>query len=856
MCAALAPVADRGTGAGAVVVPARAEALPSAGERWLGVFEIEAVTNSGPSEQAWRARRSDTGASVELRWAEAGDPLREEAWTRLRGIELPQLSRVGERVAVGAGFVEVNETRGETLRAWRARRPKVDLALLEKFVAQMAEAIGALHAHGLVHLGLRPEAVTVEEDAGEVCFVVGGLGRVAVSDRKERLALEVDPFYAPPEAAGLVEHPPGATLCAWDWWTLGRLAQEMWLGRHVFERAAEGQPEAARAKLEEILLEKDGQKGVRAGGVELMAPLDARVDLLLRGLLTSAVESRWGSEFVDRWTRKMPVKEVYSAPKVDAWFRWRGRPWAPEEAARVLRTAAEWSGAAEQIWEAGKRGTLAHFLKSAQTEALKKTQARLADLLALATAPALKPWPAEVVKEALTAVALLQLGGAPFLWRGEKLGGDASDERITLLRVLTARPMLLEIERCDSDTARSLAELAKLVAEAEALVRRAGAIVAADGDVTGAFFKLALQSANEVAAASEELRRTFPLSTQAVPQKLIANEKPTRVELMALAWMARAPKRYGFITAAEAQQCDAEKWRERGAAVARGLFWTRLERALAGGPLVFGGMGVVAGAWALVVLGVVMVVPGIGGVLLALLVGAAVVGLRVSAASVIGASVKRFSPAAQDWSWRDGAARCRAELGTLPESGDAAALAEANAELAKLTLVEPRPSPVAEPATFAGVRVLGLAGWVIFAAALGTLGWRAKAQLPSWEQHRVAWGLPEPGARDPNEPVLVSWPYKAGDNAETMTVVRTFEAAKEQQKEMLALGRTKAAPYRPETISTLVVLNVPGAEANAVMIFDGKRGTLANQKIYVLSYRPLARAWIEIGDFKGIYLPD
>lgn len=66
-----------------------------------------------------------------------------------------------------------------------------------------------------------------------------------------------------------------------------------------------------------------------------------------------------------------------------------------------------------------------------------------------------------------------------------------------------------------------------------------------------------------------------------------------------------------------------------------------------------------------------------------------------------------------------------------------------------------------------------------------------------------------------------------------------------------------ARRYKPETITTLVVLQVPAADDRiAVMLYDLRQQRPVVERVFMLNYAPLARAWVEVDDHDGIYLPD
>jgi serine/threonine protein kinase len=229
---------------------------------------------------------------------------RAAVWKQLQTLDLSHLQRAKEAFVVGAWRVEVcGETEGVPLDVWRREKPALEDAVVETIVRQLTEAIGVLQASGLVHLGICPGAIFISEPQGKVHCTLGGLEVVTAFEKTLPIAVTSDPLYAPPEAVLLDAHDPGPSLCAWDWWSLGRVVQELILGHPVLDdlpgASATETPAERIARAEKLLLEKDG--GMRAGAVEAMPPLKERMDLLLRGLLSSALEVRWGMAAMDSW---------------------------------------------------------------------------------------------------------------------------------------------------------------------------------------------------------------------------------------------------------------------------------------------------------------------------------------------------------------------------------------------------------------------------------------------------------------------------------------------------------------------------------------------------------------------------
>lgn len=894
-------VASRAASGSSVIAQAAAELLPATDTLWQDVYHVIAPISGGTGDvQLWKAHRTDTAEEVVLRVVpgikNAG---RLEAWKRLCTIELSHLQRAREEAVIGGCTVEVvDAVRGVSLAAWRSGRSSVDAATVEALVRQLAEALGVLHATGLVHLGLKPETVFVREEGGVLNFTLAGLETVVCFEGDTPIPAAVDPLYAPPEAAGLLQHEPGPALCAWDWWSLGRVAQELILGRHVVDKLPDAdatQSTLMRAARAETLLFEHAAKGMKAGAVEVMVGLEPRLDLLLRGLLSSSPEERWGGEFVDRWLRQKPVKEHYTVPRTEKKFRWRGRLYTVIEAAKDLRTAELWPEAASHIFEPDSPNTLAHFIRRAPDHDLVRSQ--LADLLKLMEVEPLRSTPPAAAREVVLTLALLQLAGANLLWRGRRLDGttlhailaeDADNpERLAFARALTNRTITAQIDRCDFESGRSLTELGRIAAEAESMIRRQGWLKGADDRAVERIFRLSIAPEADLHAARERLRHDFARSNQPAVDKLFKSAKCTRAELVALAWAEPSAAACGFVKHADWEATQLKQLRERGEQLAGALFWARLGRALAAGPAIFGGIFVLGAIWCVAAIAVAGVWPGpkwlpvaVAPLVLALI-------MRVAGVLMFSGAVRRWVPGAPPWKFFDGIARCRAELRSTGKGLDAtaleAALAEINTGIAQLKLINPPPVPVDGPPRFGSVRTIALAGWFVLAAVVAACGWRAKTHRPSLESIRTAWfpsavvpltpgaiagaalpaGAVPPAAEaklvdkesaGPSGPIKVSWPYKPGDDAQVIGLKENLPATNAQNSYALKRGREIVAPYRLETINTLVIFEVPVGDKVAVMVFDGVKGGLVNSRVYVLEFRPLARSWIEVGEHKGIYL--
>ncbi len=891
----------RGAPGSSFIDRANAELLPATDILWRDVYHVVAPLNEDGAVRWWRAFRTDTAEEVVLRVAPGAENAAQvEAWKRLAAIELSHLQKGRElHFASGCSIQVCDPIKGTPLDAWRAARPSVDVAAIEAIVGQLSEALGVLQASGLVHLGLRPGSIFVREEKGALHVTLGGLETVSLFESDRPLLMPADPFYAPPEAATLEEHEAGPALCAWDWWSLGRVVQETILGHHVADLlpdsdASQSAPvRLVRAGL--LLLEHDAT-GVRAGAVELMTGLEPRLDLLLRGLLASAPEARWAVEFVDRWLRRKSVKELYQTPRTDSKFRWRGRLHTVAEAAKALRTAELWEEAAAQVLDSGASGTLAHFI--ARSPEQEQARQSLDEVLRLAETEPLKSLPASVSRDLGLALALLKLAGGQLTWRGRRLDGGslqtllaeaATDaDRFAFVRALTHRTITAQVDRNDFEAGRSLAAIGRVAAAAEAIIQRQGWPAAADDEPGEKIFRLALAPDADLQAARERLQRDFASSDLPAVDKFFQAAQPARAELVVLAWVEPRAAQSGLVTHAESQARRLRDLQARGGQVVAALFWCRLDRALSAGPAVFGRVWVFAAVWSTVFLLVAGCWPGREGLMLALIPVALAVVARVTAALGLAGMVRRLVPAAAAWKPGDGATRCRAEMQAVANGLEPAALepalGEINVEIGKLALINPPPAPVAGPPGFGGLRGVALAGWILAGAVLVLCAWRAKSHPPSWSAVRMAWSPASsvaPAGTDAGAnaapvaaaaagdaspaggrsgmsagAIKISWPFRAGFDTRIFEVVRLAEATSAQKSYATKRGREITAPYRAETIKTPIVLAVPADGAVAVMVYDGERGELADSRVRFLSLLPSNRSWIEVGDRRGIFLGD
>src|SRR5205085_2911323 len=97
---------------------------------------------------------------------------------------------------------------------------------IQLLVRQLAATLGALHAQGVVHLNICPATIYIDDSGAEPVYILGGLHEATLYTQPEITPADVNPLYAPPEAAEQLGRLAGTRLCAWDWWSTGRVVQE------------------------------------------------------------------------------------------------------------------------------------------------------------------------------------------------------------------------------------------------------------------------------------------------------------------------------------------------------------------------------------------------------------------------------------------------------------------------------------------------------------------------------------------------------------------------------------------------------------------------------------------------------
>ena len=855
--------------------------LPVVDSLWQEVYHVTALIEDNGTEQWWRANRTDTAEAMVLRVLPGvkGD-IRTEAFARLCAIELPALQKAHEVHYVGGKRVEVySALKGIPLSEWRRGRAAVDTATVETVVRQISEAFGILHANGLAHLGLQPSVVFVHEQKNGLNCTLGGLGTVVRFEGDKLISAAVNPLYAPPEAATLQLHEPGPAICGWDWWTLGRLAQELILGHHVLDDlpdavANETQP-ARWARAEALLLEQDMQ-GLCAGAVEVMHT-EERLTVMLRGLLASSPEGRWGGEFVDRWVRKQLVKENYSDKRTENKFRWRGRLYTVPEAAKELQTAELWNEAASHVFKTTTPGMLAHFIANMPDQHLVHKQ--LGDLMKFGAGDVIRALPTSVSRDLVLMLALMQLSGEKLIWQGRRINGDAlagllaeapdKPERFAFVRILTDRSITSQIDRYDLEAGRSLAAISLVVSDAEALLQRNGWLKEKNEKESEAIFRLALESEEKLKAAHARLKQLYACANDPAVERIFASEKPARSELVALTWVEPKAASVGFVTHQQMKALRLTEMTERCRQMVRLISWQKLEKTLKLGPLVFGQRWLILAVWLSLVPVLAVHKPGPLGLLLGLLPLGLIVLMRAVHQPMLSAAIKPWSAENKPLGWDGHFARCREEISRLVRQyALPLSLAESTALYRRIStersdLAKPEPCEViAPPASHLGTLLVGMAGWVLVVAVVaGSVAFAVKTP-PSLTAHQKVWQVmfasaPKEKVKPKEPPVTqISWPYKAPrETPFEITTYGAFNPESAQSKFATERAQALVKGYKPETIDSLVAIYVPLEGPNGgLLLYDGKKGAFMGRNGVLINFVPMPKMWLQIGDQRAIFL--
>ena len=215
----------------------------------LGAYEIEALLGAGGMGQVFRARDTRLGRTVALKILPANratDPdhrrrlLQEaraaSALNHPNIVTLYDIARDGE-----VDFLVMEYVAGKSLDAAIDRGLSIDQTV--RFASQIAQALTAAHAAGIVHRDIKPANILITDDE-QVKVLDFGLAKLAETDASHSLQTTVvGPVTRPGMVMGTIaymspEQARGEPIDArTDLFALGAVLFEMSTGRQAFTRA-------------------------------------------------------------------------------------------------------------------------------------------------------------------------------------------------------------------------------------------------------------------------------------------------------------------------------------------------------------------------------------------------------------------------------------------------------------------------------------------------------------------------------------------------------------------------------------------------------------------------------------------
>lgn len=885
------PPADASSPGDSVLREAGSGSALVTGKRWRN-YQIGAPD---PTHGPGAFRATDAGLMEEV--TVAGMPLDAAAEARRQTWELLQSLPAGNLVPLRSAVEEdgwryeiVSAPPGASLRDWIACH-QVGLTEIETIVRQLTLLLEAMHAAGVVHLRLRPDTIFVHEAEKNLEVMLGGIGLATLHRQPELIPVEVDPYYAPPEAAGLFRHKPGPELCAWDWWSLGRVVQELVHGRHVygllFERDVSGNPPELKKRAEAALLDRD-PSGVRAGAVELLpdnAP--ARLRTLLRGLLASSRDGRWGSDQVLHWLQRESVPDRYDLARDARLFVWRRRAFTVAEAAEFfLQPDYALEGQAQFFPRmSDARDTMLGFLQ--ELPSLQKERERVAQILALVESAPWQAVPLNARRSVVAGLAWLSLAAPatrPPLsvqrWRVDPNGlqemfSDAPPaESVALAQAMTTGVYRRAVEALDANAGRTLALLADAGFKAAQEAEQAGWLSAEDAGGHARMLRFALDPDKDLVARRDRLRLSYATNRDARLAALLELEKTDRTALTLLAFTGERAKEFGYVTHGDWAQARLTELRGRAALLTAALFWQRLLRVVVASPALAGPWPVFVALWTVPVAFCAAGEAWVWAGAVAGLAGA----LRAGAVHWIEGRRARCAPGAARWTWFSRPARCSEEAervwgslappaGNLPQEFDRLC-----AEIRALRLSPPPELPPAAPrfvelwlgAALSTVVPIGVV--VAMFVVAGTIPpMPALVDRPVTTTPGAAPDAAELAAaqqlfeefndgfgRRPRGP-LRAWDVPAVP-PQPLTVRRMMRASPLHRAYAKVGAELLLEPYPRNGLAVTVAVPVPVGGESGLVLYDCAQRELVDARTFFVPETLTDRTWYWIGNRRVVYL--
>ena len=201
-----------------MVMPLHADSLPPFGEPLpelevgdtLGPYRLEALAGEGGMGRVFRATHTDEGRPVALKVLRRRYARRPEAIARffqeaqaVNRVHHPNIIEITDFVEGppgGDSYYIMRWLEGETVAARLARTRVLPASLVLHLGRQVASALAAVHARGVIHRDLKPDNLFLIERSGRTDATLIDFG-VAQADGERDGVVAGTPAYLSPEAA-------------------------------------------------------------------------------------------------------------------------------------------------------------------------------------------------------------------------------------------------------------------------------------------------------------------------------------------------------------------------------------------------------------------------------------------------------------------------------------------------------------------------------------------------------------------------------------------------------------------------------------------------------------------------------
>jgi eukaryotic-like serine/threonine-protein kinase len=206
---------------------------PGGGRLLAKRYRLVKRIDEGGAGEVWRARdeKLDRDVAIKLLGADADDAFRarfaDEA-RRAAAVVHPNVVVVFDEGRDGAdAFMVMELVHGKTLREIVAERGPLPAHEVARLIRQVAGALDAAHAAGVIHCDVKPANVIVDRE-GVAKLTDFGIARAA-RDRDEQELLGTARYIAPERVEG------GPVTARTDVYGLGLVAYELLTGRPTFD---------------------------------------------------------------------------------------------------------------------------------------------------------------------------------------------------------------------------------------------------------------------------------------------------------------------------------------------------------------------------------------------------------------------------------------------------------------------------------------------------------------------------------------------------------------------------------------------------------------------------------------------